>query len=91
MPVGSVAGYIRMAKACNCDIPQWFIDSFDGLDKTPDVRDLVAASVASDICTKLQNEGVEHFHFYTLNKSALTLATCRRLGVSLDNSQGEAA
>lgn len=81
MPVGSVKGYLRMAAACNTDVPQWFIDAFDGLDENPDVRDLVAASVASDLCTKLQAEGVNHFHFYTLNKAGLALATCRRLGV----------
>lgn len=82
MPVGSVAGFTRMASACNTAIPQWFFEAFSGLDEKPEIRDLVAASVASDICKALQSEGVEHFHFYTLNKSALTLATCRRLGIA---------
>lgn len=81
MPVGSVKGYMRMAQACNTEIPQWFSEAFNGLDDSPEVRDLVAASVASDLCTKLQAEGVKDFHFYTLNKAALSLATCRRLGV----------
>lgn len=81
MPVGSVAGFLRMAKACNTDVPQWFLEAFNGLDDKPEVRDLVAASIASDLCKSLQSEGVEHFHFYTLNKSALSLATCRRLGI----------
>ncbi|MBN8649405.1 MAG: methylenetetrahydrofolate reductase, partial [Caulobacterales bacterium] len=81
MPVGSVKGFLRMAEACNTDVPQWFKEAFDGLDESPEVRDLVAASVASDLCTKLQAEGVDHFHFYTLNKAALSLATCRRLGL----------
>lgn len=81
MPVGSVAGYIRMAEACNTEVPQWFRETFEGLDENTEVRDLVAASVASDLCKKLQAEGVNDFHFYTLNKAALTLATCRRLGV----------
>lgn len=82
MPVGSVAGYLKMAKACNTDVPQWFVEAFSGLDEKPEIRDLVAASVASDLCKALQSEGVDHFHFYTLNKSALSLATCRRLGIS---------
>lgn len=86
MPVGSVKGFLRMAAACNTDVPHWFIEAFNGLDENPEVRDLVAASIASDLCIKLQNEGVNHFHFYTLNKSALTSATCRRLGVK---AQGE--
>lgn len=81
MPVGSVKGFLRMAAACNTDVPHWFVEAFDGLDASPEIRDLVAASVASDLCTKLQAEGVDHFHFYTLNKAALTLATCRRIGL----------
>lgn len=81
MPVGSVKGYIRMAQGCNTEVPNWFIDAFEGLDDNPEVRDLVAASVASDLCTNLRKEGVNHFHFYTLNKAGLSLATCRRLGV----------
>jgi methylenetetrahydrofolate reductase (NADPH) len=81
MPVGSVKGYLRMAAGCNTEVPAWFIDAFEGLDESPEVRDLVAASIASDLCTKLQTEGVSHFHFYTLNKASLALATCRRLGV----------
>lgn len=83
MPVGSVKGYMRMAEGCNTEVPQWFIDAFEGLDDNPEVRDLVAASVASDLCTKLQAEGVNHFHFYTLNKAGLASATCRRLGVKI--------
>jgi methylenetetrahydrofolate reductase (NADPH) len=81
MPVGNVAGFLRMAKACNTEVPQWFIEAFADLDEQTDVRDLVASSVASDLCTKLLSEGVDHFHFYTLNKAALSLATCRRLGI----------
>jgi methylenetetrahydrofolate reductase (NADPH) len=35
------------------------------------------------LCVNLQKEGVKHFHFYTLNKAALALATCRRLGLAV--------
>jgi methylenetetrahydrofolate reductase (NADPH) len=91
MAVGNVAGYTKMATSTGTTIPDWFAKSFDGLDETPEVRDLVAASVAADLCVNLQKEGVKHFHFYTLNKAALTLATCRRLGYSLAASERNAA
>jgi methylenetetrahydrofolate reductase (NADPH) len=61
------------------------------LDATPEVRDMVAASVAADLCLKLQQEGVARFHFYTLNRAELTLATCRRLGLSVPPDQKDAA
>ena len=54
---------------------------FEGLDDEPDTRHLVAATVAVKLCEKLQENGVEDFHFYTLNRAELTLAICRVLGL----------
>ncbi|GBF57099.1 5,10-methylenetetrahydrofolate reductase [Candidatus Phycosocius bacilliformis] len=81
MAVGNVAGYMRMAHSTGTSVPAWFAEAFDGLDQNPEVRDMVAASVAADLCLKLQAEGVDRFHFYTLNRAELALATCRRLGL----------
>ena len=39
------------------------------------------ATVAGDLCRKLQAEGVRDFHFYTLNRADLTYAICHTLGV----------
>ena len=43
--------------------------------------DMIAASVAIEQVQKLQAEGVNEFHFYTLNRSELTFAICHALGV----------
>jgi methylenetetrahydrofolate reductase (NADPH) len=91
MAVGNVAGFTRMANSTGTSLPDWFVKAFDGLDATPEVRDMVAASVAADLCLKLQQEGVARFHFYTLNRAELTLATCRRLGLSVPPDQKDAA
>ena len=44
-------------------------------------RRLLAASVAAETCARLQEEGFEDFHFYTLNRADLVYAICRVLGV----------
>ena len=54
---------------------------FHGLDADPEQRQLVAAATACDLCEKLAEEGVDRFHFYTLNRPQLTAAICRRLGL----------
>ena len=54
---------------------------FEGLDDDPATRRLVAASVAAEMCARLQEEGFDDFHFYTLNRAELTVAICRVLGV----------
>ena len=91
MPVANVAGYTRMATSTGTSIPAWFSDAFDGLDQSPEVRDMVAASLAADLCLKLQAEGVDRFHFYTLNRAELALATCRRLGLKTPVTEKDAA
>jgi methylenetetrahydrofolate reductase (NADPH) len=91
MAVGNVAGYTKMANSTGTSIPNWFAKAFEGLDETPEVRDMVAAGVAADLCLNLQKEGVDRFHFYTLNRAELTLATCRRLGIVVPVSQKAAA
>jgi methylenetetrahydrofolate reductase (NADPH) len=54
---------------------------FEGLDGDPDTRRLVAASIAVEQCRLLQAEGVNEFHFYTLNRADLIVAICHMIGV----------
>ena len=42
---------------------------------------MIAASIAIDQARLLQAEGIDEFHFYTLNRSELTYAICHALGV----------
>ncbi len=62
-------------------MPDWLAAEFDGLDEDPETRAMVAASVASEQCRTLRAEGFDRFHFYTLNRAAVTYAICRRLGI----------
>lgn len=83
MPVGSVSGYMRMAKACNTNIPEWFAKRFEGLDDKPEEREKAATETLVNLVTKLQKEGVDDFHFYTLNRAKLTLEAAKALGFEL--------
>jgi methylenetetrahydrofolate reductase (NADPH) len=81
MPVSNFKGLQRMCGACGTRIPDWLKAHFDGLDDDPETRKLLAASVAAETCARLQEEGFEDFHFYTLNRADLVYAICRVLGV----------
>ena len=81
MPVSNFAGVVRMSKPMRVSVPDWLANHFEGLDDDPATRRLVAASVAAEMCAKLQEEGLDEFHFYTLNRAELTVAICRVLGV----------
>ena len=81
LPVTNFAQLKRMAAGCGASIPAWMGAHFDGLDDDPDTRRLVAASLAAEQCRRLHGNGVHEFHFYTLNRPALTYAISRILGV----------
>lgn len=74
-------GLKRIAGLCGASIPDWLHTLYDGLDEDSETRDLVTANVAAELCHKLRQQGVEDFHFYTLNRAGLALSTCRLLGL----------
>ena len=84
MPVRNFAGLERMSTSSGIAVPVWLANLFEGLDDDPATRRLVAASVAAEMCAKLEEEGFGHFHFYTSNHAELTVAVCRVLGVKTE-------
>ena len=80
MPVSNFAAIQRMSKMTGTAIPEWMAHLFDGLDDHPAARQLVAATVAAEMCRRLYAGGVRQFHFYTLNRAELSYAICHLLG-----------
>jgi len=81
IPVINFTRIQSFAATCGAKIPDWMTQRFDGLEEDPQTRKLVAATIAAEICQKLAAEGVEQFHFYTLNQADLTYAICHTLGL----------
>jgi methylenetetrahydrofolate reductase (NADPH) len=91
MPVTNFKGLKKMAGPIGIEIPNWLANLFEGLDKDPETRRLLACSVATETCARLAEEGFSDFHFYTLNRADLTYAICRVLGVREPETPKEAA
>ena len=81
LPVTNFARVVQFAAICGTRVPGWMADLFEGLDDRPETRRLVAATVAAEQCRALYANGVNDFHFYTLNRAELTYAICHMLGV----------
>ena len=81
LPITRFPQLERFASMCGASVPDWLRERFDGLDDDAETRQLIAASVAIEQVRRLQSEGIEDFHFYTLNRSELTYAICHALGV----------
>jgi len=80
LPVSNVAQTRRFAESCGASIPSWLNGLFEGLDDLPSARQLIAATVAAELCGQLYAGGIRHFHFYTLNRAELAYAICHLLG-----------
>jgi methylenetetrahydrofolate reductase (NADPH) len=91
MPVSNFKGLKKMSGPMGVQLPAWLGNLFDGLDKDPETRRLLACSVATEMCARLAEEGFSDFHFYTLNRADLTYAICRVLGVREPETPKEAA
>jgi methylenetetrahydrofolate reductase (NADPH) len=81
LPITRFPQLETFAARCGASVPQWLRERFDGLEDDPETRQLISASVAIEQVRALQAEGVNEFHFYTLNRSELTYAICHALGV----------
>ena len=91
MPVMSFASVQRMSGLCGTAIPAWMATLFEGLDERPAARQLVAATVAAELCRRLYAGDVRKFHFYTLNRAELSYAICHLLGVRPKETAHDAA
>ena len=91
LPVSNVAQTRKFAAQCGTAIPAWMDKLFEGLDNLPAARQLIAATVAAELCGQLYAGGVRHFHFYTLNRAELAYAICHLLGLRPQHHQKEQA
>ena len=86
LPISRFPQLERFAQMCGATVPDWLRERFAGLDDDPETRQMIAASVAIEQVQRLQSEGVNEFHFYTLNRSELTYAICHALGLRPDQA-----
>lgn len=91
LPVTNFAQVVKFAGQNKVAVPQKLAERFAGLDNDPETRRLVAITTAAELCQKLQTEGVEEFHFYTLNRAELTYALCHLLGIRPAQAAGQPA
>jgi len=81
MPVSNFAQAVKFSAMCGASVPGWLAHLFDGTEDDPETRRMVAAVVAAEQVRLLQANGIDEFHFYTLNRPDLVFAIAHILGV----------
>ncbi len=81
MPVSNYAQAAKFSAMCGASVPDWLGTMFEGTENDPETRRMIAAILAAEQVRLLQANGVDEFHFYTLNRPDLTFAIAHLLGV----------
>jgi len=84
LPIENWDNTKKFAARCGASIPA-SLDAEFAMAKRNKVEDILSVVVATDLCADLIAEGVDAFHFYTLNKPHLTRDVCLALGIEPDN------
>ncbi|MDX2263925.1 MAG: methylenetetrahydrofolate reductase [NAD(P)H] [Hyphomicrobiales bacterium] len=81
IPIHNFRQVASFAGKCGATIPAHVAQRFEGVEDDEETTKLMAATVAAELVTALAAQGVELFHFYTLNRANLVYAICHLLGL----------
>jgi methylenetetrahydrofolate reductase (NADPH) len=82
LPIVNFDRMLGFADACGASVPDWLVQRFAAADTDPETQRRVAEDTAVELVATLAREGVDEFHFYTLNRAELTLAIVTTLDLS---------
>ena len=87
MPVTNYAQIARFSAMCGASVPGWLGRMFEGTENEPELRRMIGMVVAAEQVRLLQANGVDEFHFYTLNRPELTFAIAHLLGCRVSGGE----
>lgn len=83
LPVHDLDRVRRFSERCGATVPPAFDGLFDKVRDDPAQQYRLAVDLAVELCERLIGEGVDCFHFYTLNQTDICLDISLALGASL--------
>lgn len=80
LPIHDFGKMCSFAAKCEAQIPDWLHEKFAGLDDKPEDALKLATDLLTEQVRDLAANGVDHIHFYTMNKSDITSQACEAIG-----------
>jgi len=74
MPIGNFDQIVRFSSMCGASIPAWLHEKMAPIREDLDAVATLGIELAASQCRELLEQGAPGLHFYTLNKSAATIA-----------------
>jgi methylenetetrahydrofolate reductase (NADPH) len=69
MPITNYKQLTRFSNNCGADIPKWILERLKLYENNLQDLTLFGIEVVSKLCQTLKSNGVDNFHFYSMNKS----------------------
>ncbi len=79
LPIHSYERVVKFSKACGATVPMEFAKQYDQYKDDPEATYALSVEQSASMCIKLMAEGVNQFHFYTLNITDLSYVVCCEL------------
>ena len=80
LPVHNLSQVRKFAGLCGASVPAWLAERLEPVDDDAERRMPVAIELAARQVEGLIAQGIGEFHFYTMNRAALTGAVCDLVG-----------
>jgi methylenetetrahydrofolate reductase (NADPH) len=68
MPINNYTQLVRFSNLCGAEIPKWILERLKYYENDLDSLAKFGETVVNELCEKLKNQGVDKFHFYSMNK-----------------------
>ena len=74
---------LSFSKRCGASVPDWTRELYTGIKNNQPASDEVSTRLALEQCQKLIQNGINQFHFYSLNRHEVASEVCRILSASV--------
>jgi methylenetetrahydrofolate reductase (NADPH) len=86
LPIHDMQKVRIFSERCGAMIPSSFDSMFKSLQDDPQATYDLSVNLATKLCERLLKEGVDHFHFYTLNQANKCLDISLALGANINSA-----
>ena len=79
MPITNYTQLVRFSNMCGAEIPKWILERMKLYEDDLESLRSFGTEVVSNLCQTLKNQGVDNFHFYSMNRVNPSLLIAQNL------------
>lgn len=79
MPITNCNQLLRFSNLCGAQIPKWILERLKYFENDLPSLQSFGNEVVNNLCDKLKSQGVDSFHFYSMNKVQPSLSIAKNL------------